>query len=56
MFNDCDKVIVKDNVFKSTVEPDRGGWIATKDNSFGVRHSGNKVISPHAEVPMLREF
>jgi len=55
-FNDCDNVIVKDNTFKSTVKPDRGGWIATRDNSFGVRHSGNKVISPHADVPMLREF
>ena len=56
VFNDCDNVIAKDNVFRSTVKPDRGGWIATRDNSFGVRHSGNKVISPHADVPMLREF
>ncbi len=56
VFNECDKVIVKDNVLKSTVKPTRGGWIAIKGNTVGVRHSGNKVVSPHAEVPMLRGF
>ena len=52
--NNCDHVVVKNNVFDSDVAPERGGWIVTKDNQHPVEHHGNEVICPVA-VPMLRE-
>jgi len=53
VFNDCDNVVVKDNIFKSTVKPDWGAWITTKYNSVGVKHRRNRVVSHHTGVPML---
>ena len=51
--NNCDHVVVKDNVFDSDVAPAWGAWIFTKENRHRVEHHGNEVICPVA-VPMLR--
>lgn len=50
--NNCDHVVVKDNVFDSDVAPEWVAWIVTKDNQHPVEHHGNEVICP-ATVPML---
>jgi hypothetical protein len=50
-----DGVVVKDNLFKSARPPSRGSWINSRANDHPIHHSNNRIDTPHANVPMLRE-
>lgn len=50
--DNADSVIVKENVFESTVAPQWGAWIVSEALGAGVIEQGNKVVSPFAK-PML---
>lgn len=52
--NNCDNIVVKDNVFESDKAPERGSWIFSRANHHWVQQQGNKSVSPFT-VPMLRQ-
>lgn len=52
--NNCDNMVVKDNVFESDTAPERGAWIVSEANRHPVQQQGNKAVSAFT-VPMLRQ-
>jgi hypothetical protein len=47
--------VVKDNLFKSALPPEKGAWISSGIGDDAIQHSNNRVDPPHPNVPMVEE-